>query len=313
MWRTLIALAAIGVVQCFTTSSGASTLLQSRSCRWSVRRFGAAASRTRVSSPGGGSSEVAVRMGTEFEDEAAKEKLRAMLNRQFGIGDSSRPEEWCKAADSVERGTVLLADPKPFVEGHDPKILEKFGLVQKLPSSDEIPPDRAADLLPVVLVVDIGMAGTMGVMLNRRTGVLMGDLGNDFKPFMIQPLWLGGTQGERSLAFIHSYPEVKGARPLLKEQGLYFGGDMESAGEVVTNGPGSGFNFRFFVQCTLWGPGELEKEVEMGLWRPVVGSKMALLRVRDRKGPDIAKPMWSDLSQMAGGEYLRVMQDFYRR
>lgn len=66
-------------------------------------------------------------------------------------------------------------------------------------------------------------------------------------------------------------------------------------------------------QCTLWGPGELEKEVEMGLWRPVVGSKMALLRVRDRKGPDIAKPMWSDLSQMAGGEYLRVMQDFYRR
>lgn len=28
-------------------------------------------------------------MGTEFEDENAKEKLRAMLNRQFGIGDVS--------------------------------------------------------------------------------------------------------------------------------------------------------------------------------------------------------------------------------
>lgn len=26
-------------------------------------------------------------MGTEFEDENAKEKLKAMLNRQFGIGD----------------------------------------------------------------------------------------------------------------------------------------------------------------------------------------------------------------------------------
>lgn len=35
-------------------------------------------------------------MGTDFEDENAKEKLRAMLNRQFGIGDvshSSRHEE----------------------------------------------------------------------------------------------------------------------------------------------------------------------------------------------------------------------------
>lgn len=47
-------------------------------------------------------------------------------------------------------------------------------------------PDRAADLLPVVLLIDVGSQGTMGVMLNRRTGVLMGDLGDDFKTFMIQ-------------------------------------------------------------------------------------------------------------------------------
>lgn len=26
-------------------------------------------------------------MGTDFEDENAKEKLRAMLNKQFGIGE----------------------------------------------------------------------------------------------------------------------------------------------------------------------------------------------------------------------------------
>lgn len=45
----------------------------------------------------------------------------------------------------------------------------------------------------------------------------------------------------------------------------------------------------------------------------MVASKMALLRVRDRKGPDVAKPMWADLSQMAGGEYLAAMEEFYRR
>lgn len=66
-------------------------------------------------------------------------------------------------------------------------------------------------------------------------------------------------------------------------------------------------------QITVWGPGELEAEVKQGLWRQVVASKMALLRVRDRKGPDVAKPMWSDLSQMAGGEYLAAMEEFYRR
>lgn len=77
--------------------------------------------------------------------------------------------------------------------------------------------------------------------------------------------------------------------------------------------------FRYFlvwvplVQITVWGPGELESEVERGLWRPAVASKMALLRVRDRKGPDVAKPMWADLSAKAGGEYLKAMEEFYRR
>lgn len=33
------------------------------------------------------SNRIRVEMGTEFEDENAKEKLKAMLNRQFGIGD----------------------------------------------------------------------------------------------------------------------------------------------------------------------------------------------------------------------------------
>lgn len=45
---------------------------------------------------------------------------------------------------------------------------------------------RAADLLPVVLLIDVGPQGATGLMLNRRTGVLMGDLGDDFKSFMIQ-------------------------------------------------------------------------------------------------------------------------------
>lgn len=63
-----------------------------------------------------------------------------------------------------------------------------------------------------------------------------------------QPLWLGGTQGENGIAFIHTYPEVEGAQPISEEEGLYFSGDMESASRVVTDGPGSGFNFRFFAQ-----------------------------------------------------------------
>lgn len=41
------------------------------------------------------------RMGTEFEDENAKEKLRAMLNKQFGIGDVSAKVPVCAPGNAV--------------------------------------------------------------------------------------------------------------------------------------------------------------------------------------------------------------------
>lgn len=61
---------------------------------------------------------------------------------------------------------------------------------------------RAADLLPVVLLVDAGDRGSMGLLLNRRTGMLMGDLGDDFKTFMIQVGGVVHTGGARR-SFFH--------------------------------------------------------------------------------------------------------------
>jgi hypothetical protein len=99
-------------------------------------------------------SSTVLRMG-EFIDDESSSKLREMLNRQFGKGSSSRPDEWCKPADSsqLQPGTVLLADPEPYYEG-DYDMLQRFGLPGPIP--DSIPPDRQADLLPCMLIVQHG-------------------------------------------------------------------------------------------------------------------------------------------------------------
>ncbi|KAG5184952.1 hypothetical protein JKP88DRAFT_185555, partial [Tribonema minus] len=239
-----------------------------------------------------------LRMG-EYMDEEAQRKLRDMLNKQFGKGAGTvKADEWAKPADAIGVGTVLLADPRPFFKG-DAKTLQRFGLPEPIPQV--ISPDRQADLLPCILLVQHGPRGSIGVMLNRRTGMLMGDLGEDMSAFMIQPIFLGGTLGSQSLSFIHTYPEVAQAEQVT-EDGLFFGGDFKSAVHCVREGIGSGFNFRFFVQYTQWGPGELGAEVNAGRWHAVSAGKMSLLRVRDRKGPDTAKPMWTDLLTMAGEE-----------
>lgn len=113
-----------------------------------------------------------------------------------------------------------------------------------------------------------------------------------------QPICLGGTAGSQNLSFIHTYPEIQGAEPI-SEDGLFFGGDFKSAAYQVQEGVGSGFNFRFFVQFTQWGPGELAAELRAGRWHPVKAGKMSVLRIRDRKGPDTAPPLWKDLMAMA--------------
>ena len=88
-----------------------------------------------------------------------------------------------------------------------PALLSKCGLTLSPPA--EFRPDRRADLLPVLLLLDRHpLHGCQALLLNRQTGYLIGDLeqqqldnedGTNSSPppnlgaFMIQPLWFGET------------------------------------------------------------------------------------------------------------------------
>lgn len=153
-----------------------------------------------------------------------------------------------------------------------PALLAKFGIT--LPPSPDLGPDRRADLLPVVILIDRDPSrGSQAMLLNRRTGNLMGDLpptlfestGSDdasddagFTPhplaaFMIQPLWWAGSSpsiskdsddddddptisrggGVKAIDMLHACPYVKGCTPLPKADGLYWGGDPVQAQKAM--------------------------------------------------------------------------------
>ncbi|KAL7442378.1 hypothetical protein ACHAXM_008375 [Skeletonema potamos] len=206
--------------------------------------------------------------------------------------------------DILERGVVLLANPakfcsdlagiddKPKSKGNSfigglfddpfpkfgdsetsaisPALLAKFGIT--LPPSPDLGPDRRADLMPVVILIDRDpRRGSQAMLLNRRTGNLMGDLpptlfesaGNaeaadedGFTPhplaaFMIQPLWWAGSSpsiskdsddddptisrggGVKAIDMLHACPYVKGCTPLPKADGLYWGGDPVQAQKAM--------------------------------------------------------------------------------
>ncbi|KAL3921308.1 MAG: hypothetical protein SGARI_006713, partial [Bacillariaceae sp.] len=245
--------------------------------------------------------------------------------------DSTQEEDWAKPVTEepiLQPGTVLVANPLRFCEsdssgssdssdnnkgggffgmgiGGDasssspsPSLLAKFGLTRPPPKS--LGPDRQADLLPVVVIVEVDdRSGVNGVLLNRRTGYLLGDLEqpppedatgeeeNEMPPilekFCIQPLWFGGVDNmSNGLDMLHLCPTVNDAAKIT-EDGMFWGGDPAQAQDAMED-PSldriySGFDFKFFVQSTIWSNKSLKKELDDETWFTCNVSKNVLFKV----------------------------------
>ena len=302
---------------------------------------------------------------------------------KFATGSSSDEKilEWAKPVlinddlSNVKGGTVLVANPAMFCSDFEdlrpgansdsapgggmlgnmlggfagggnnapsPALLAKFGLT--LPPPADLGPDRRADLLPVLLVLERHpLKGCLALLLNRRTGYLLGDLesqadgddifgGGTASPklgsFMIQPLWFGGTSAASNsggkdeggisqgggLGMLHMCSLVGNAKKLT-DDGMYWGGDPGEAQSKMNDPsldePLTGFDFKFFVQCTRWLPMQLEKEIQNGTWFVASSSKEILFKSRDRLGSKRAKPLWTELMERMGGYFKRVRDQLY--
>lgn len=207
-------------------------------------------------------------------------------------GDDTKSKE--KDNNSFLGG--LFDDPFPSASSQSnnisPALLAKFGIT--LPPSPDLGPDRRADLLPVVMFIGTDtVRGSQAVLMNRRTGNLIGDLPtNAFEDdvvkdeddpfashplgaFMIQPLWWAGSSpggnaddenpsnrgGINAIDMIHACPYVDGSVVLPKSDGLYWGGSPIQAQKAMKDErlekPLSGFDFKFYIQTTRWLPSQV--------------------------------------------------------
>ena len=239
-----------------------------------------------------------------------------------GADTKAEPLDWAKPTTEIRPGTVLVANPSKFCAdgeygassepsgggkdffasalgrtGPAPSLLAKFGLTQ--PPPRHLGADRQADLLPVVIVVSVEGGQIQGILLNRRTGYLLGDLEQpsedasnasnaDMAPilekFCIQPLWFGGIDSlSVGLDMLHLCPTVNDAKQIT-EDGMYWGGDPTQAQDAMED-PSldriySGFDFKFFVQSTVWSnAGTLQSEIDEKVWFSTAVSQNLLFKV----------------------------------
>ncbi len=131
----------------------------------------------------------------------------------------------------------------------------------------------------VVLMLDVGDEGALGVVLNRPTGLAVSEVLSDWGEVVAEPevLFQGGpveTEGALAVALRKSTDgEALGFREVTGRLGLL---DLDTPVELVS---GALSGLRIFAGYAGWGAEQLAAEIEEGSWYVVPGEVPDVFRV----------------------------------
>ncbi len=157
--------------------------------------------------------------------------------------------------------TVLHAVPALAGKELLPSSVEKGVLLVASPSLDD-PNFRQA----VVLVVEHGPEGTLGLILNRSTKVLLSEALPDLTVLKgtSYRLFAGGPVEPTRLLLLFRLKEPPAdARSVF--DGVYVGGTPKILERIITQAKPTE-TFRAFAGFAAWAPRQLEAEVLLGAW-----------------------------------------------
>ncbi|HEY0983290.1 MULTISPECIES: YqgE/AlgH family protein [unclassified Schlesneria] len=129
----------------------------------------------------------------------------------------------------------------------------------------------------VVLMLEHGEHGAMGLVINRPLSVKVSDAlsGHFDLPEMDDVVFGGGPVEPTALVILHDDASFEDTGPAILP-GLFVGGSPEAfervIGEAVASTPPS-HSFRVFSGYSGWGPGQLEGEIERGDWLTYPGNR----------------------------------------
>ncbi len=121
----------------------------------------------------------------------------------------------------------------------------------------------------VVLIVEHGDDGAMGVVVNRPSSIKVAHALSEHFDFPDDEnvVYLGGPVEPGALFILHNAPELNGQeKPVVP--GLYVAGSSEVFQSVIRAAAEGhvGLNFRVFCGCAGWSAGQLEGELARGDW-----------------------------------------------
>ncbi|GLC33339.1 hypothetical protein PLESTB_000344200 [Pleodorina starrii] len=166
----------------------------------------------------------------------------------------------------------------------------------------------------VVFLTSHGPEGSVGLILNRPTGMVLGrkpgglplELGGPIpvqRVFQDNRVYCGGFTAQQVIHIMHGHRLNKCVQVV---PGVYMAGE-EAATSAVEGGRLPATDFKFFSGALTWGPGELGEQMDQGAWYAAACSRSLVLK----PALQLPVPLWREVLQLMGGRFIEVAREGY--
>ena len=150
----------------------------------------------------------------------------------------------------------------------------------------------------VVLLLEYGAKGALGLIINRPTKVQLTDLLPDIEELEERAdiVYLGGPVSKNHvIVLMRSVQQPREAGRVFAD--TYVGSSMETLKQAVSMSLEGG-TFHTYVGYAGWGPGQLDDEVSRGDWHVSPGEEAIVF---DR----VSEEIWPELIEKNSGQWVR--------
>ncbi|MDR0743158.1 MAG: YqgE/AlgH family protein [Tannerella sp.] len=148
----------------------------------------------------------------------------------------------------------------------------------------------------VVLLVEHNAQGSMGFVLNKKTGLRVNDFFDGFDDIPRIPIYLGGPVSSDRLFFIHSLGSFIPESVQISDN-LYFDGDFETLKDYLLSGKPVHEKVKFFLGYSGWTKNQLYGEIKQDSW---LVSRSTNRNIMLAEG----ESFWKHSVELVGGPYM---------
>ena len=146
----------------------------------------------------------------------------------------------------------------------------------------------------VVFLCEHQEEGSFGFVLNRSYEYTLNELVTGLDDLKI-PVYYGGPVQIDTIHFLHQYPDlIPGGYEIT--DGIYWGGDFETAINLIRNKEIDPHRIRFYIGYSGWGSGQLNDELKEKSWLTAQANRKIIFHKK-------ADEIWKDSLRLLGGDY----------